>query len=109
MPCVIPTPLDVQLLWTESSKLFHVFQLRCFFTVTIWRQRLVGKIMDTKEMMRNMGIKWAHESTHLANPDLSPSLTITHHKIAELIPKRLRFGNSSTDITEYNSKNNLVR
>ena len=35
--------------------------------------------------------------------------TITHKKITELIPKQFRFGNSSTQITEYNSKNNSVR
>ena len=35
--------------------------------------------------------------------------TITHKSITELIPKRFRFGNSSTQITEYNSQNNSVR
>ena len=35
--------------------------------------------------------------------------TITHKKITELIPKQFRFGNSSTQITKYNSQNNSVR
>ena len=39
----------------------------------------------------------------------SPQCTITHKKITELIPKQFRFGNSSTQITEYNSQNNSVR
>ena len=34
--------------------------------------------------------------------------TIAHKKITELIPKQFRFGNSSTQITEHNSQNNLV-
>ena len=36
-------------------------------------------------------------------------ITITHKKITKLIPKQFRFGNSSTQITEYNSNNNSVR
>ena len=38
-----------------------------------------------------------------------PPETITHTEITELIPKQFRFGNSSTQITEYNSQNNSVR
>ena len=34
---------------------------------------------------------------------------IAHKKISELIPKQIRFGNSSTKITEYNSQSNSVR
>ena len=35
--------------------------------------------------------------------------TITHKKITKLIPKQFRFGNSSAQVTEYNSNNNSVR
>ena len=35
--------------------------------------------------------------------------TIAHKKITELIPKQFRFGNSSTEITEYNSQNISVK
>ena len=33
----------------------------------------------------------------------------THKNIAEVLPKRFRFGNSSTEITEKNSRNFSVR
>ena len=36
-------------------------------------------------------------------------ITITHKKITELIPKQFRFGNFSTQITEYYSQRNSVR
>ena len=36
-------------------------------------------------------------------------ITITHKKIIELVPKQYWFGNSSTEITEYNSQNISVR
>ena len=39
----------------------------------------------------------------------STRTTITHKKITKLIPKRFRFGTSSTQNTEYNSQNNSVR
>ena len=35
--------------------------------------------------------------------------TITHKKITKWIPEQFRFGNSTTQITEHNSKNNSVR
>ena len=40
---------------------------------------------------------------------ITPSSTITHRNVSESIPKQFRFGNSSTQITKYNSQNNSAR
>ena len=48
-------------------------------------------------------------SQHLQAFKVQIGNTITQKKITKLIPKQFRFGNSSVQITEYNSNNNSVR
>ena len=64
---------------------------------------LTGVCLSCKGVVLSQGKALRRNKKHMI-----PN-TITHKQITELNPKRFRFGNSSTQITEHSSQNNSVR